>query len=64
MRSPVPESPDIVSRFPPMATHNLLSSDAPRVTKAVKVLMPRSRPSITPAAIAKGFFNAPQAPHQ
>ena len=59
IRSPIPESPENVSGFPPIATPSLVISAIPLVIRAAFVLSPQPRPSLTPAARAMTFLSAP-----
>mmetsp|Transcript_14608 Transcript_14608/g.33588 ORF Transcript_14608/g.33588 Transcript_14608/m.33588 type:complete len:400 (-) Transcript_14608:213-1412(-) len=59
IRSPIPASPFMVCSWPPIATANRFISLHPRVTRSATALMPRPRPSATPARMAMTFFRAP-----
>mmetsp|Transcript_7873 Transcript_7873/g.20826 ORF Transcript_7873/g.20826 Transcript_7873/m.20826 type:complete len:215 (-) Transcript_7873:612-1256(-) len=57
--SPTPERPDSVTGCPPRSTATRRISEQPRVTSAATALVPRPRPSHSPAAMAITFFTAP-----
>ena len=59
IKSPIPESPYIVSILAPLLKANLTISCNPLVIKAAFVLSPSLSPSTIPPAIAIIFFKAP-----
>ena len=58
-RSPRPASPIKVSRLPPSAIDRRPVSASPRVISAARALLPKPRPSLAPAAMARIFLIAP-----
>jgi len=58
-RSPNPLNPQKVCACAPMATPSRAISTTPRVTSAAFAFAPNPRPSLTPVAMAIGFFSAP-----
>mmetsp|Transcript_37842 Transcript_37842/g.87618 ORF Transcript_37842/g.87618 Transcript_37842/m.87618 type:complete len:254 (-) Transcript_37842:472-1233(-) len=57
--SPIPDRPDKVSAFAPMAVASQRISALPCVTRADIALVPSPSPSQIPAAIARTFLRAP-----